>query len=936
MIPTYLNKESVTKEEILSSISNCLSQVDPRYYNPSFNVMEEIVNVFGELDFAKVKVDIDNLVLMSGKLDQGIKLIVKKHSNEFYQILGFVREMKKMLKASGEQYSFAEISLDSLIVIISSLITGESDDWQLKSIFFSEILSKLRKTQAIYELLQNCDTFLQYDKLYETIDLLMKNEEEHQLFDKEFRQFNLLVNVNLRFNKLNTDITNRLIYYLNCCLLFDEGNCLKTKLDSLIDYFLSSYAKVSIDMEVTQPLIKFINIIQNTLNYSLRDISLLLKKDYDSNHSLLTIEDKLRPSSLIYIIQSLKRYNNPKVLLRYTEDFNRNLILMMTNILKLLSEGYEFVNQKINSVDLSDKTEKIVFLMLIQIPLLICYNSLTKFKSITQYTYSFSKENDIYNLFESVIVLPLDIIQRTVCYSYHSNQGNNDNESEGNINENNNNNEDNNTSLYHLEILYKRKINEMPFITIDCLPITYKIYYDFYVSCQDKLQINFALLKQRLTNYSKQLYQYLETRLCSKKYFDIDSFIFEYDSDTSNFKFINEITKSINQLKRLSIFACGDNYINIMKIVKALFTKLYADTKTFIEKQKKDCIHKSLYTNIYGFLIKYKHDIISKILIDFQYRKYEKEIIKKTASNERDFHKIESVSESLTEFVIDIALTTKQPDQLSLINRNYKLIELLTKFISCTESALIINENFVFDIIRQAMPNEKIDVLLEQVGQIAFESKGKEANNDLSSLILVTLTTFNNMTYCLFQILLLLKIEFISLTIPFIKNLSLRNYALKEPETNVEYFVTSFVNDLLMYNSLFQYNLNEVEYAFVKEDYMKIINEIFIDFLQNTSVNNINHYGINLLIKNYEYIRSKLGNGYEFKQKQFELTIKYFANYARLVNLNEEQFKEQLKVYYDTEPYKENEISQIMILRGSNQITLTIKEMSAIELKGFI
>ena len=72
---------SQSKEEIQNEISNCLKEMDPRYYNPSFNLMTEIVNVFGDINFEKVKIDIDRLNQINSKLNSVIKIIVDKHSD---------------------------------------------------------------------------------------------------------------------------------------------------------------------------------------------------------------------------------------------------------------------------------------------------------------------------------------------------------------------------------------------------------------------------------------------------------------------------------------------------------------------------------------------------------------------------------------------------------------------------------------------------------------------------------------------------------------------------------------------------------------------------------------------------------------------------------------------------------------------------------------
>ena len=89
------NIKIISKDEIIKKIKESIQDVDQRYLNTSFNLMQEIINVFGDINFEKVKQDIDRLKQVNSKLDDIIKIIVDKHSDEFFQILGYVRETKK-------------------------------------------------------------------------------------------------------------------------------------------------------------------------------------------------------------------------------------------------------------------------------------------------------------------------------------------------------------------------------------------------------------------------------------------------------------------------------------------------------------------------------------------------------------------------------------------------------------------------------------------------------------------------------------------------------------------------------------------------------------------------------------------------------------------------------------------------------------------------
>ena len=256
------------------------------------------------------------------------------------------------------------------------------------------------------------------------------------------------------------------------------------------------------------------------------------------------------------------------------------------------------------------------------------------------------------------------------------------------------------------------------------------------------------------------------------------------------------------------------SYNEIMKIVKELFVKFFEDTKIFITKLKKDCVHHNLFTTIYESIL--KSEEIDSLLFDFQFRKYQGKII--TSKTPQSILN-ETLSKSITTFILNVVKTTKPNENLYLLTRNYKLMELLTKFIVSTETVSTMSENFIYDLMKMEFSQAKITAMLEQVGHLAFDNISDAVNVDISTLILVSLNTLDKISFETLKILVLLKIEFCSLIISLARSLKRNSYWLNEPQMTPEYFITSYVNDFNMYNALFQYNLNEVEYEFIKRDY---------------------------------------------------------------------------------------------------------------------
>ena len=114
-------------------------------------------------------------------------------------------------------------------------------------------------------------------------------------------------------------------------------------------------------------------------------------------------------------------------------------------------------------------------------------------------------------------------------------------------------------------------------------------------------------------------------------------------------------------------------------------------------------------------------------------------------------------------------------------------MELLTKFILNTESLLLMSENFLFDLMNKEFNQAKITAILEQVNNIAYDNISNELNVDCATLILISLTTFDKISYELLKILIILKIEFCCLLIPMIR--SLIKYMKRQMSKQIYYLI---------------------------------------------------------------------------------------------------------------------------------------------------
>ena len=380
-------------------------------------------------------------------------------------------------------------------------------------------------------------------------------------------------------------------------------------------------------------------------------------------------------------------------------------------------------------------------------------------------------------------------------------------------------------------------------------------------------------------------------------------------------------------------------YKEIMKILKQLIVKYYENQKNFLAKLKKDCIHRQLYNNLWEHLInnKLNENILTELEINYQFRKYTKNSdnfestiktkgkkvdLSQTSSNKKselnqDFH--ENFKKFSVNFIFDIIKSTKPSDQLVLLTRNYKLLELLTKFMVCNVSNCLMIESFIFDLMNNQFESAKIIALMEQIKTVKLENMINNENIDLSSLIIISISTLDKISQEKLKIILLLKVEFICLLIPLARNLTRNNYYLNEPQMTPEYFVVSFINDITMYYNLFQYNLEPKICNFIMKDVILIINNIFIEAV-NSMNKSINSYGANLLIRNFEYIKDNYTYDTRFylnenEDKKFMSSIFYCVNYIKLLTYNENKINEMVNKYFKVIPFDKNYVKPILDLK---------------------
>ena len=738
----------------------------------------------------------------------------------------------------------------------------------------------------ILKIIYDSEIYLKNKKIFDVISLLKKCNSEINKYDKDFRRFDTVVSNNTRILEIDRSITKNLVDSLSNIIFFLDDEVLQRKINSLNIYFLNYYSKISIDNEISKPLQKFMHIIVNMIDFNMNNYNFGIevdKIDQYLNENTIDLDSDKKLTCLAYLIKCIKHYDNGvKVFKNINERMKLDFTKFLERTFKYISELLKFFDY--SKYDIENSLDKVKFLLFFQNFLMVFFHTLTKIISVknrVKNTDIQEKINILLLEIENVIIIPL-----TVYFKMAGPRGTSENFQL-----------EENSEYFTAENLIRMKINETLHNSVDNLPMLLKIYHKFYENVEKLLKIKLTNLSKTLTNYNTLLYQHYSYKLIPKKIFDLDIFTKDYDYDISNFKFIYDLINKINKLKNLSIFAFDNGYLEIIKIFKELITKLTDDTKSFIEKIKDKCVYKGHFNNInqeLSKLIDYKE--VSKKL---EFKKYEKSIIETAENKNRD-----KLNTLITNAIWNAVISPE--DQVILLSRNYKLLELITKFISLSTDLIALGENFITDLMKQEFSKEKVIALQEQVNSIHFIDFSKDTK-DYSFLIIVALKTLEKFSIELGKLTLMCRLELNFSLVKLLKNINKNDYWLHEPQMVPEYFINAFIDEFNILNNLFNENLPIEQHSFIIKDFSLFLNFAFINCVKNIQSNTINNFGINLLIRNFEYLKEKIlnildDNSFSDKEdgyrKKFYESIYYFPNFIKMLNLSQETLEFEMQNYF--------------------------------------
>ena len=115
--------------------------------------------------------------------------------------------------------------------------------------------------------------------------------------------------------------------------------------------------------------------------------------------------------------------------------------------------------------------------------------------------------------------------------------------------------------------------------------------------------------------------------------------------------------------------------------------------------------------------------------------------------------------------------------------------------------------------------------------------------------------------------------------------------------------------------------LSKSNYNEITSNYEHFLNFLFIKNISNLKTNSINVYGINLLVRNFEFITNTLKEMLIINSNQSN-SIYNFVSYIKLLKVPEDKIENELNTLYTKEKYDQSLIEPILSIRTNTRKTL--------------
>lgn len=703
------------------------------------------------------------------------------------------------------------------------------------------------------------------------MNYFQKIEKKIDTLILEYNKYDFFKNIIRHYQEIKENIKSQINSILNNILFFSDKEKLVSKINSFKTYLFNSYF-----IYLNNTKFKEKDFIFEPMFLFCNLIHQMVNFHQDINISNITNHDENIVYSLSYIIKCLDVYGKDSkgIISSFMKNSKKQLINMMINIYNITSDIIQANKSKNTKGDLYN------YLIYMEIPLVIVYHSLEKISLLYKSLGLLNDTNEvmIINLFESILCQQLTSLHNYLISTNYLSENSLGSMSSKNLLSSSLINDE----LKICESVYRHKLYEINFyISDDKLPLLYKNYVFFNDICLRNLNISFLQILNYCSILTSQNFILIKKRsiYSSKNYFEYQNIIFDYENDNKNFKFFTEIITEVTKLKYIFDYAIDKTYFEIENCLNIILTKFFNNTKNLVELLGKDCVY-------YNLLQSLKKNIIEK--------KNQKDFYTQASSDE--------INSYIEQFIFQVINSPKGIDSIVLLSKNYNILEMFSKFLSNSEKLIIDLTNF-FELITKYQNCEKNEKKCENLEKISYQ---------------------------FYILVIIFKIELFSLMIFPLNRMINTQYWLQEPQMHPENSMTSIALLSKTYLALFKLNLSSEKFSFISHNYLQVINSLFIKNMANLQTNSINIYGINLLIRDFEFIQNTISPILDEKNKEKEKTIFNFINYIKLLTVSQEQLEDELNKYYQIEKYEQYFIDPILSIRTNTR--KTINEMNKEEI----
>ena len=829
MINKNLEDEQSNISNNKSSISLRLNSIPSLYQSSSFNFLSEIINVIAKTNnnSEELNKEVEFLNNYNEHIDQIVKSFVTQNSTSIKNIITISKEFEKLIKELNDYLSFSHITVQSGISACRSFPLIINKTLEMKN--NNKVTNEIIKQLAIIKEV-----------------ICLNQEAENFLKKKKLMSCIELLNKNRKIYKNTFELYEKFAFFHEVKQKYNTIN--ETIAEEIIKVMNQIVFFTNKDV-LLRKITSIYNHFQNTKinNNPFLPMNLYCELIHKIVNSQKIKENNKNDSNDInnisYIINCLLLNDKQakQILSRFDASIKKNISALLINTYNITS----------SLILRNSKSELFHFLLYMQVPLIILYHSFEKINFIYQnclYTKGIEKISSYY---EAVMCQQL-----ITLHNYIMNSNNTDNTFIFSLSSKN---LLSSTMIFEdfskTESVYRHQLFEMNlFISNDKLPILYKNYEIINKIYISNLNVSFLQIQNYCSILTTQFFIQLKKGFIYIKpsFFEYHNIILEYENDNKNFKFINEIQREISLLQQIAIYGIDKTFSEIEQCIFILFTKYHTNTKALLNYICKDCVY---------------FNVLKKI--------------KETSS----------IDQLIEDYIIQVISSSKGIEQIQLLSKNYSVIEMISKFLSCSENLIQKASHFIYDISKK-QKEDKVDYDL-----------------------------FGKMTSELNRIVIILKIELISLMIFPLNKMSKTKYWLHEPQMRPENSITSFTIRTKTYLSLFKNILSKSNYNEITSNYEHFLNFLFIKNISNLKTNSINVYGINLLVRNFEFITNTLKEMLIINSNQSN-SIYNFVSYIKLLKVPEDKIENELNTLYTKEKYDQSLIEPILSIRTNTRKTL--------------